>query len=478
MRSLRRQAQSCVVRIVLTAAVGIVLLIYGWTQLHAAASFIGAMVTLYVLYGVWFKWALYEEPVRVYTKINEEINGAFQSQLEWCTTLSSGTRLPWLYIRVEEIWELVSDELGATESDPNRFTQAVKEMYDPYHAGTDQAGVMNRMPACSTGAYSANKMYWSSTKLIHPNGRKSFAYSQLLPKMPRGIYRYVSTELYTGDIWGWFTKKMNSHHVRLPASDVLIMPSAGKWKESNTNLPLSFMQTDGAQEKHDTAVSYCRGGVPTPELRSYQPGDPWRSIHWRSYAKHRQLTVKVSREADKRQLTIVLDESWLEASIRHEADQQKLLEEALDAAAEWCSIGWKQGILVRLIWLNQGEMQVGMEAISRAIALASLPLISSNDICMDKDSEYVSSFEDAVCRSSSNKVLHQQVQGCDIVVISHLEVSEGAPRIQTQLRGCRIAVWVTLTDDADAKQVRSRAAEEPSSLPTRKEEPDYAASSH
>ncbi|WP_028544590.1 DUF58 domain-containing protein [Paenibacillus taiwanensis] len=485
MRSPCSQTQSWAVRIVLTAAVGIVLLSYGWSQLHAAAAFIGVMVTVYTLYGFWFKWFLYADPVHITIKMNEEGNGMVHRQLAWCTTLSSTRRLPWLYVRVEEVWELVSDEGRLTEGYPNRFmrfTQATRKIYDPLrmHERTydEQAVVKTPATACPTNTHLTTKRYWRSTKLIHPNGRKSFTYSQSLSQLPRGIYRYVRTELYTGDIWGWFTKKISSHNVRLPASDIFIMPGAGKWQEWNKPLPVSFIPSHHSRIEKNTASSYSREGVPTPELRSYQSGDPWRSIHWRSYAKHRQLNVIVPCDEVQRQLTIVLDESWQEVAAYDGVEQQQLLEEALDAAAEWCSLGWKEAVLVKLVWLSQGEVQVGMEAISRALASASSAVLSTNDIHTDSDQQCSTLFVNTIGRSNDKKALHHQFQGNDVVVISHLEVADGAPRVLTQLRGCRIAVWVTLTDYADGKQSSSMAADELSSLPLRKEKSDYAASSH
>ncbi len=132
-------------------------------------------------------------------------------------------------------------------------------------------------------------------------GQKDRKWKVLVRALRRGRFQLGPIVLRSGDPFGLFSTEMR---VDAPAL-ILVYPKV---------LPLLHWQLPGSQ---------LEGGVLTGQrslqatsmvmgIREYQPGDSYKSIHWRSSARHRTLQVKefeLDRTADL-WIYLDLDRHW------------------------------------------------------------------------------------------------------------------------------------------------------------------------
>lgn len=124
-------------------------------------------------------------------------------------------------------------------------------------------------------------------------GQRSVILSYPLLVPTRGIIRLGGVRVETSFPFGLFLKR-----VFFPAeADLLIGPPIK---------PFSLKFVDAIlSEAHGQAIPRRGPGTDLYNLRTYQPGDDSRSIHWMSTARTSQLIVRETETEDQRRITVL-----------------------------------------------------------------------------------------------------------------------------------------------------------------------------
>lgn len=135
-------------------------------------------------------------------------------------------------------------------------------------------------------------------KLVFGGWGKKYSGIYNLNETHRGIYEGGSMTLTWGDSFGWFKRSL-----RAETSDVLVIhpaplavPPAGA--EVREHCP------EGDGSGRDAVL---QGSPDSGRLRTYEPGDPLRSIHWKSSAKKGTLLTRVPEARESLFRCLVLD---------------------------------------------------------------------------------------------------------------------------------------------------------------------------
>lgn len=135
------------------------------------------------------------------------------------------------------------------------------------------------------------------SKFIIPGTRQEFTYQYRLRGLGRGSYHFPQLQLRTGDIFGWFTK---TRTVRT-ADPLLVYPAQVPWTLSS----VSYFVPHVACEQQDWRV--IDAVQPGTELREYQPGDPWRRIHWKASARLGRFQLRLPEQEGEQAAALILD---------------------------------------------------------------------------------------------------------------------------------------------------------------------------
>ncbi|MCF6411543.1 DUF58 domain-containing protein [Pseudalkalibacillus salsuginis] len=141
--------------------------------------------------------------------------------------------------------------------------------------------------------------YQSQAKaLLFPLFKRRVSYGYLVKPIPRGIHRFKSVSLETGDLFGFI-----SQSVQIPVQKTIqVYPktySLAGWNVFETHP--SGMKRAGKQAHQDftSAVS----------IRDYTPGDKLSWLHWKATARSNKLVTKVFETQRNDDFVIFLDGS-------------------------------------------------------------------------------------------------------------------------------------------------------------------------
>lgn len=136
------------------------------------------------------------------------------------------------------------------------------------------------------------------TKLVFPFLRRNFRVRYRLSGLPRGEYRFAGTVLLAGDLWGLAVKRR-------------LAPSAGGFTVLPGIRPLvasAVPRGKGAEEAAARMIG-LGAAVPGYTVRDYVPGDPLRSIHWKSSARRGEWMARAQEPAEEPRFMVFLDAS-------------------------------------------------------------------------------------------------------------------------------------------------------------------------
>jgi len=181
-------------------------------------------------------------------------------------------------------------------------------------------------------------------KLLFPGTRRQFTYQYELSGLRRGVYRWESSRLYWGDVFGWNTVSAETvNHTSL-----IVVPQAAEWGESDSGA-YSAMGEDALSERRSSQ------GNRSPEFREYQQGDPLGRVHWKSTAKTGKLQTFLPETSDSVSLGILVYEGASGYEVRQsEKKDTPSFERAVRAAARWIHTAERDNIPYQL-WMEGGE---------------------------------------------------------------------------------------------------------------------------
>ncbi|CAM3060695.1 DUF58 domain-containing protein [Paenibacillus sediminis] len=133
-------------------------------------------------------------------------------------------------------------------------------------------------------------------KFLMPGTKRSFSYTYRIIGLSRGIYHFRDAVITSGDLFGWFKRS-----IAVASEDKLIVTPALANVHERDNLGAANEGEWSPQQQ--VIVTHFRG----PEVRNYIPGDPWKSIHWKSYAKYGRLHTLLPDQEEASAWAVVLD---------------------------------------------------------------------------------------------------------------------------------------------------------------------------
>ncbi|RCX16247.1 uncharacterized protein (DUF58 family) [Fontibacillus phaseoli] len=136
------------------------------------------------------------------------------------------------------------------------------------------------------------------SKLVFGGWKREFTGTYYMEKTSRGIYTGEPVLITWGDSFGWFKRSL-----RAAANDVLVIHPAP--------LPVDpagqeILQPDGEGVRSGRAATN-QGSLDTGLLRTYEPGDPLRRIHWKSSAKKGALLTRIPDLPESPSRFLILD---------------------------------------------------------------------------------------------------------------------------------------------------------------------------
>ncbi|WP_410770801.1 DUF58 domain-containing protein [Fontibacillus sp. BL9] len=171
-------------------------------------------------------------------------------------------------------------------------------------------------------------------KLVFGGWKREFKGIYYMKETSRGFYIGEPVLITWGDSFGWFKRSL-----RVAANDVLVIHPAP--------LPVDpagqeIFQPDGEGLRSGRAAA-IQGSLYTGLLRTYEPGDPLRRIHWKSSAKKGTLLTRLPDLPDSPSRYLVLDTAeasypWSgnrPGSVAKQRGPEGGFELAVSAAAVW-----------------------------------------------------------------------------------------------------------------------------------------------
>lgn len=379
MKGKRLGMSTLLIRIVFTVAIGSSLFVYGGLERHAALAFIGGLALGYASYGI--RIAMMPlQGMRTTREIIADNYGPFYSQLRWQTNLTM-RKCSSVMIRLEESWRIE----GSTD------------------------GIASSIRVC-----------WPGLK------RKASCIHGL--EFPtRGRYTLESIEMTVGDLWGWFQKSITQSVTGKDKLQAYVLPSTAYWDDA------SMWSQQGMSITTVGSPSETRGsvsGLLSSELRPYQLGDSHRSIHWRYYAKHRELAVRARSIEEQPESTFVIDD----LSIVNGKDAEQL-ERLLDRAAYECCSAWRAEREVRLLFISSEVLSQGQRGIAERIVLFSE---------FSEQRLQAEALKKSSCSNGKGLALAPQVKGSEVTVLSSRDKAWHINDLPGWLHEVRIKDWRTI----------------------------------
>lgn len=134
------------------------------------------------------------------------------------------------------------------------------------------------------------------SKLLFPWFRSDFLLHYQITGLMRGVYRFDSLELVTGDLFGFAVRKA----YRDGLHRCVVYPRPDSLDRSG----MTFHSEDG----DDSAILSTRGEVPLISgVRDYVSGDSYHRIHWKSTARLSRLMMKEPEQASSAKRMLLLD---------------------------------------------------------------------------------------------------------------------------------------------------------------------------
>jgi len=164
-----------------------------------------------------------------------------------------------------------------------------------------------------------------------------------LTALRRGVYPVGRAELSVGDLFGFYTKKLDAG----PPLDVIVYPHLIPLKP--VALPRrDFFGIPGSKSPIEDPV-YVYG------TRDYQSGRPARYIHWKASARFRRLQEKICEPAAQEKILLMVDVAgFLENGAQ--AEFEKLLQVAASAAVNFDRSGFAVGLVTNGVLQGRGPV--------------------------------------------------------------------------------------------------------------------------
>jgi uncharacterized protein (DUF58 family) len=141
---------------------------------------------------------------------------------------------------------------------------------------------------------SGNKVTYR--KLLFPWFHSSFTLHYRFMGPARGVYRFLSVEVVTGDLFGFAVKKAH----RDDSQRFLVYP-----KPDALNRAVMTLHSEDGDKP---APGVPRAATPlVGGIREYVSGDPYHRIHWKSTAKLSRLVTKDPEQASSAKRMLLLD---------------------------------------------------------------------------------------------------------------------------------------------------------------------------
>jgi uncharacterized protein (DUF58 family) len=144
--------------------------------------------------------------------------------------------------------------------------------------------------------------FHKAKSMIYPGFRSEIKLSYYIDELPRGEHIYSAVRLKTGDFFGVFEKdaviECKDQLLVYPSFvDVQYRPLENRYDQGMTSSNVKIQK--------DTKMA--------TGVRSYQPGDRFSWIHWKSFARTNELMTKEFEERQSHDVLIVLDREYSSA---------------------------------------------------------------------------------------------------------------------------------------------------------------------
>ncbi|NEU65002.1 DUF58 domain-containing protein [Paenibacillus sp. ALJ109b] len=239
-------------------------------------------------------------------------------------------------------------------------------------------------------------------KLLFPGTRRQFTYQYELSGLRRGVYRWESSRLYWGDVFGWNTVSAETvNHTSL-----IVVPQAAEWGENNPG-EYSAVGEDALSERRSSQ------GNRSPEFREYQQGDPLGRVHWKSTAKTGRLQTFLPETSDSVSLGILVYEGASGYEVRQsEKRDTPAFERVVRAAARWIQTAERDNIPYQLWTEGGGSGSAHQEKWQQEL------LHSPENHALDKLAQARISAPQAVSPSLRTEMLDRMAIGSRIVILT------------------------------------------------------------
>lgn len=144
--------------------------------------------------------------------------------------------------------------------------------------------------------------FQKAKSMIYPGFRREMKLSYYIDELPRGEHIYTAVRLKTGDFFGVFEKDT----VIECKDQLLVYPSFVEVQYR----PLENRYDQGMTSSN---VKIQKDTTMATGVRSYQPGDRFSWIHWKSFARTNELMTKEFEERQSHDVLIVLDREYSSA---------------------------------------------------------------------------------------------------------------------------------------------------------------------
>lgn len=135
-------------------------------------------------------------------------------------------------------------------------------------------------------------------QLLFPWFRSEMTLQYELRDLPRGQYRSIGVELYTGDLFGLAQTRRN----KAGQASFLVYPKP---------MNIEALLRSGSDDEGSTggqAVLWQESGV-LRSVRPYEAGDPLQRIHWKLTARTGSLKTKTFEPVSSKRITVCVDTS-------------------------------------------------------------------------------------------------------------------------------------------------------------------------